>query len=83
MTTLPSENGGLILESDWSKRAMFDTWPEITDQKQATWSMLPVVGRAEEIPVYSSSRSRVLSIAFKLVSSSQQEDNGTENFECE
>lgn len=70
--TLPSENGGIVLVNDTSKRVTFDTWPTTKDQKSANWSLIPVIGRSEPIPIYQSSEARRLAVTLRMVASDSQ-----------
>jgi hypothetical protein len=70
MTLQPSQNGGIVLVNEPSKKVMFDTWPDIQDQKSANWTLIPVIGRSEPIPVYQSSNARKISLKLRMVASS-------------
>lgn len=75
MTVQPNQNGLIALTKDPSKRVYFDTWPSITDQKSASWTMIPIIGRAEPIPMYQSSGARGLGLALRLAAGVQSGDD--------
>jgi hypothetical protein len=66
MTLQPAQNGGLLLVNDPHQRVMFDTWPDIQDQKSSNWVMIPIIGRSEPIPVYQSSDARRINLKLRL-----------------
>lgn len=63
---LPSNNGVIALVTDPTQKLAFDTWPEIQDQKSSNWTMIPIIGRSEPIPMYQSSGARVVSLSLRL-----------------
>ena len=70
--SLPSENGGIVLVGDTSQKVTFDTWPSVKDQKTANWSLVPVIGRSEPIPIYQSSEARRFGLNLRMVASDSQ-----------
>lgn len=72
MTLQPSQNGGLILVREPSKRVMFDSWPDIQDQKSANWVMIPVIGRSDPIPIFQSGEPRKISLKLRMAASTVQ-----------
>ena len=72
---LPSNNGVIALVTDPSQKLYFDTWPTIQDQKSATWTMIPIIGRSEPIPMYQSSGARVVSLSLRLAAGVMEGDD--------
>ena len=71
----PRLNGVIALVKDPSKKVAFDTWPEIQDQKSANWTMIPVIGRSEPIPMYQTSGARVVSLSLRLAAGVEKGDD--------
>lgn len=71
---LPNQNGAIIQVNDTSKRVNFDSWPDIADQKSANWTLIPILGRAEPIPMYQSSGARGLGVNLRLAAGLEKGD---------
>lgn len=75
MAIQPSLNGAIALVKDPSQRVAFDTWPDIQDQKSANWTMIPIIGRSEPIPMYQSSNARAIALSLRLAAGFEKDDD--------